>query len=58
MTQNEWLQIGRNNQWITTSFDYYDGGPELSDSELELVEEGDLPEVWCFRFYEQKEATE
>jgi len=52
MTQNEWLEIGRENKWITTSFDYYDGGPELSDSELALVEDGDLPEVWCFRFYE------
>ena len=53
MNQTEWLAYGRENEWITSSFDYYDDGPELTDAEMALVEDGDLPEVWCFRYYEE-----
>ena len=53
MNQSEWLAYGRKQGWITSSFDYYDDGPQLSNQELAEVEDGDLPEVWCFRYYEE-----
>ena len=52
MKQSEWLAYGRGKGWITSSFDYYDDGPNLTDAELDQVESGDLPEVWCFRYFE------
>lgn len=52
MKQSEWLSYGREKGWITSSFDYYDDGPNLTYLELEQVESGDLPEVWCFRYFE------
>lgn len=51
MEQSEWIEIGQKNGWIGLIFDWLQSGPELSENELNLVENGSEPEISCVRIY-------
>lgn len=51
MTETEWIEIGQKNGWASLTFDWLQSGPELSDHELDLIEDGQEPEIMCVRLY-------
>jgi len=54
MDFNDWLQIGRDNDWVSESVcDTHDGLP-MSEAEWNEFEEGD-PCIHVLRLYESKE---
>lgn len=51
MNFSEWLKIGLDSNFVSPMFDWLQSGPELSDKELALIEDGVEPEILCIRIY-------
>lgn len=51
MKFDEWIEYGIENGLCTFVFDWVQSGPQLSNKELEELENGDEVEVPCVRIY-------
>ena len=54
MKFDEWVEIGIEKGFAGFVFDWVQGGPQLSDDELEKLENGDDPEIFCLRIFRDK----
>lgn len=54
MEFNEWLQIGRDNDWVSESVCNTHDGPPMAEAEWQEFDEGD-PCIHVLRLYESKE---
>lgn len=51
MRLDEWVEYGIEKGFASYVFDWVQSGPELSEKELDDLENGDDPEIPCLRIY-------
>ena len=51
MKFDEWVEYGMEHGFASYTFDWVQSGPQLSDSELEQLENGDEIVIPCLRIY-------
>ena len=51
MRLDEWVEYGIEKGFASYLFDWVQSGPELSDQELDELENGDNPVITCLRIY-------
>jgi hypothetical protein len=54
MKFDEWVELGIEKGFAGFVFDWVQSGPQMSDAELEKLENGDDIEIPCLRIFRQE----